>query len=162
MPYIDAIVFTKWVEDPQGASVPNALGEIMQWGLDNDETLPIELFGPHPEGGKYRDITAQANTHQRILDNLGVFCAKLVVTVATAQHFAADPRIWILGYWRRDDDGTLLDDNWDTTLNPMERQEAVDYVTANSNISAAQLAAAFDASDTRREIAQKLKAFFRG
>ena len=88
--------------------------------------------------------------------------AKLEVTVPTATQFAADSRIWTLGYWRRDDDGSVLSHNWDTPLTGAERAQAVTYVANNSAITLAQIQAAFDATDTRREIAQKLRAFFRG
>lgn len=161
MPYIDGIIFVKWQTGADGkhrAGNPGVLREMYDWAIANNEALPHDPT----TYAKCGDLTGQANVHQRILDNLAVFCAKLEVTVATAQHFAADPRIWTLGYWRRDDDGSLLYHNWDTTLTAAERQQAAQYVTNNSNISAAQLAAAFDVTDTRREIAQKLRAFFRG
>lgn len=155
MPYIEAYVFVKYVKDAEGTNVPNAISDIYAWAIANGEQLPD---GPC---GRYEDITGQANVHQRILDDLAVFVAKVEMTVPTAQHFASDPRIWTLGYWRRDDEGETLDHNWDETLTATERQQAVDYITSNSAITAAQLAAAFDADDTRAEIAQKLKAFFR-
>ncbi len=157
MPYIDAIVFTKWVKDAEDTNVPNAIADIYAWAIANGEFLPYD-----PDSyGKYQDLTAQANIHQRILDNLAVFCAKLEITVTTAQHFAGDNRIWTLGYWRKDDEGAVIEHNWDTTLTAGERQQAVSYVTSNSAITAQQLTARFDATDTRRQIAQKLRAFFR-
>ena len=160
MPYIDAIIFTKWVKDDEDANVPNAISDIYAWAIANDEYLPEGNPGVGPFG-RYEDLTGQANVHQRILDNLAVFCAKLEITVTTAQQFASDPRIWTLGYWRRDDEGAVLDHNWDTTLTTAERQHAANYITSNSNITVQQLAAVFDATDTRQEIATKLRAFFK-
>jgi len=155
MPYIDCVILGKWVKHANGKNVPDAVYDIYAWAIANGEQLPDGVYG------RYEDLTGQANVHQRILDNLAVFCAKLEITVPTAQHFANDPRFWVLGYWRRDDEGAVLDHNWNTTLTVAERQQAAGYVTANSNITAQQLAAAFDATDTRAEIANKLKAFFR-
>jgi hypothetical protein len=157
MPYIDAVIFTKYVKDGDD-NVPNAIADIYAWAIANGENLPNEpsCFG------RYSDLTGQANVHQCILDNLAVMCAKLEVTVNTATQFAADARIWTLGYRRLDDDGSVLFSNWGTTLTGAERTQAVNYVTNNSAITEAQIQAAFDASDTRREIATKLKAFFRG
>ncbi len=160
MTYLDAVIFTKWTQDAEGHNVPNAISDIYAWAVANGEYLPEGHSGVGPFG-RYQDLTGQANVHQRILNNLAVFVAKLEITVATAQHFAADPRIWTLGYWRRDDDGAVIAHNWDTILTTAERQQAAAYITANSAITAQQLATAFDATDTRREIAQKLKAFFR-
>ena len=158
MPYIDAIAFVKWVKNADQHNVPDAVAEIHAWSAANAEQLPDGTFGV------YEDVTGQAGgpaLNQRILDNLGLFLARLQMTVATAQHFAADPRIWTLGYWRRDDDAAVLSHNWNTTLTAAERQQAVNYVTSNSNITAQQIAAVFDATDTRAEIADKLKAYFR-
>lgn len=155
MPYIDAVIFTKYVKDAEGTNVPNAISDIYQWAIANGEALPDGSFG------KYSDLTGAANVHQRILDNLAVFVAKLEITVATAAQFASDPRIWTLGYKRFNDEGEQTFSNWNTTLTVAERQQAGDYVSANSNITAAQLAARFDATDTRAQIAQKLKEFFR-
>ncbi len=157
MPYIDAVIFTKYVKDAEGHNVPNAISDIYAWAIANGEQLPQEptCFG------RYEDLTGQANVHQRILDNLAVFVARIEMTAPTAQHFASDPRIWTLGYWRRDDEGAILDDNWDSVLTTDERQQAVAYITTHSAITAQQLAVRFGAIDTRREIAHKLKAFFR-
>jgi hypothetical protein len=160
MPYIDAVIFTKYVKDGDD-NVPNAIADIYAWAIANDEYLPEGESGKGPFG-RYEDLTGQANVHQCILDNLAVMCAKLEVTVNTATQFGADARIWTLGYRRLDDDGSVLFSNWGTTLTGAERTQAVNYVTNNSAITEAQIQAAFDASDTRREIATKLKAFFRG
>lgn len=160
MPYIDAVIFTKWVQDDQSANVPNAIQDINVWARANDEYLPEGQSGIGPYF-LYEDLTGQANVHQRILDNLAVFCAKLEVTASTAQQFAADARIWTLGYWRKDDEGAVLSSNWNEILTAAERQQAVDYVTANSAITAQQIQAAFDATDTRWKVGQKLTAFFR-
>ncbi len=160
MPYIDAVIFTKYIKDADGTNVPNAISDIYAWAIANDEYLPEGESGKGPFG-RYEDLTGQANVHQRILDNLAVFCAKLEITVPTAQHFANDPRIWTLGYWRRDDEGAVLSHNWDEPLSVEDRQQAVNYITNNSNTTAGQLAAVFDADDTRADIAKKLKAFFR-
>lgn len=156
MPYIDAVIFTKYIQDADGSNVPNAVSDIYAWAIANNEALPDGSFG------KYSDLTGFDNVHQRILDNLAVMVAKLEITVPTAQQFASDPRFWTLGYWRRDDEGSVIDHNWNTTLTVAERQQAVSYITSNSNITAQQLASAFDATDTRAVIASKLKAFFRG
>jgi hypothetical protein len=155
MPYIDAIIFTKYVQDGDGDNVPAAIADVHAWAVANEEYLP--WGAPY----RYEDLTGRANVHQAILDNLAVFCAKLQVAVATATQFAGDSRIWTLGYWRRDDEGSILDHNWTDTLTAGERTQAVDYITANSAITAAQIQAAFDASDTRQQIAQKLRAFFK-
>ncbi len=157
MPYIDAVIFTKWVKGTDGTNVPNAITDIYAWAIANGENLPLEptCFG------RWEDLTGQDNVHQRILDNLAVSISKLEITVATAAKFASDTRIWTLGYRRLDDEGEVVFSNWDTPLTTQERQQAANYITANSNISAQQLANAFDASDTRMEIARKLKAFFR-
>lgn len=157
MPYINALVFTHWVKDVDDTSVPNAISDIYAWAISNGENLPQEpaCFG------RWEDLTGQANVHQRILDNLAVSISKLEITVATAQHFANDARIWTLGYRRFDDDGEVVFSNWDMPLTTQERQQAANYVTNNSNITAQQLAGKFDADDTRLEIARKLKSFFR-
>jgi len=159
MPYIDAVIFTKWVKDG-GTNVPNAISDIYAWANANDEYLPEGESGKGPFG-RYEDLTGQANVHQKILDNLAVFAAKLEVTVATAQQFASDNRFWTLGYRRFDDEGEVTFSNWDTTLTTAERQQAVNYITTNSSITAQQLANVFDVDDTRLEIAQKLKDYFR-
>ena len=160
MPYIDAVIFTKYVKDAEGVNVPNAISDIYAWAIANDEYLPEGQSGIGPFG-RYEDLTGQADVHERILDNLAVFCAKLEVTVPTAQQFATDSRIWTLGYWRRDDEGGVIDHNWNTALTPDERQEAAAHITNNSAITVQQLAAVFDPTDTRAEIASKLMAFFR-
>ena len=166
--YFDAVIFTKWVKEDLGngetANVPNAISDVHAWARANDEFLPEGKSGKGPFF-RYEDLTSQANVHQRILDNLGVFAAKLQITPATAAHFADDPRFWTLGYRRvsRDEEGmeTVINSNWDEPLSATQRKEAGDYVANNSNITKQQLAAVFDADDTRLEIAQKLKAFFR-
>ena len=157
MAYIEAIVFCRLVTNANDEVVPNAISDIFDWARTQGVALPHKpLFF-----ATYQDLTGQANTKQRILDNLAVLVARLELTVATAQQFAADSRIWTLGFWRRDDEGAVITHNWDDTLTAAQRTQARNYVTNNSNITAAQLNAAFDASDTRREIANKLKAFFR-
>lgn len=160
MPVIDAVVITKWVEVAEKVWRPDVLDEVFAWAMANDEYLPggQSGFGPF---GRYMDLTGQADAHQQILDDLAVFIAKLEVTAATAQHFADDPRMFTLGYWRRDDDGAVITHNWDTVLSVEDRQRAVSYITTQSKITAQQLANVFDATDTRRDIAEKLKAFFR-
>ena len=155
MPLIDAVIFTKYVKNAKDENVPNAISDIYAWAIANGEQLPDGVYG------RYEDLTAQANVHQRILDNLAVFVAKLEITPATAQQFANDPRIWTLGYKRLNDEGEVTFSNWDTMLTVEERQQAGNYITSNSNISAQQIASKFDAGDTRLEIARKLKAFFR-
>lgn len=159
MPYIDALIFTRWVKDAEGAKVPNAISDIFTWAMANDQEIshtPKTICY-----GKCMDVTAQKNIDQRILDNMALYVANLIVTVATAAHFANDPRIWTLGYKRFDDDGEVVFSNWDTPLTAQEQQQAAGYITSNSGISAQQLAKVFSASDTRLEIAKKLKAFFR-
>lgn len=160
MPLIDAVVFTRWVPDIDGNNVPDAVDEIYAWAIANDELLPeaISDFGPY---GRFEDITGQDNVHQRILDDLGVFCANLHLTPVTAAQFADDSRLWTLGYRRYNDEGKVTFSNWGTTLTAEERQQAVNYITTHSKITQQQLAAVFDPADTRREIAQKLQAFFR-
>lgn len=159
MPVIDAVIIARWV-DVDGNKHPDAIDDIYVWALANDEYLlgGRSGFGPF---GKYQDLTGQVNVHQKVLDNLGIFIAKLEVTPVTAQQFANDPRIWTLGYWRRGDDGEPIADNWNTTLTVEDRQLAVSYITSNSKITAQQLANVFDVTDTRKEIARKLKEFFR-
>ena len=167
--YIDAVVFTKWVKEDMGngelTNVPDAVSDVYDWAIANDEFLPEGESGKGPFG-RYEDLTGQANVHQRILDNLGVFAAKLQITPATAAHFASDPRFWTLGYRRvvvdpETREETVINSNWDEPLSAAERKQAGDYVSNNSNITKQQLATVFDADDTRLEIAQKLKAFFR-
>ena len=160
MPSIDAVVLGKWVVGPNGKNVPNGFYDVNAWAIANDEFLPGGQSGKGPFHF-YTDLTELANVHQRILDNLAIYVAKLEVTVNTAQQFVSDPRFWTLGYWRKDDEGVVIDHNWGTTLTLAERQAAAQYVTNNSAITAQQLAAVFDASDTRAEIAEKLKVFFR-
>ena len=161
MPLIDAVVLLRWVPDDDGNNVPDAVDEIYAWAIANDEYLPEGSSGVGPFG-RYEDITGQDNVHQRILDDLGIFAAKLQLTPTTAAQFAADPRFWTLGYRRLDDDGEVVTSNWDEPLSVEQRQQAVTYITTHSAITAQQLAAVFDASDTRLEIARKLKEFFRG
>ncbi len=160
MAYIDAVVFVKWVKDSEGSNVPVAFNDIFIWAAINDQYLPEGESGKGPFG-RYEDMTGQANVHQRILDNLGVFAAKLEITTTTAMHFVNDSRIWTLGYRRFNDQGEQVFSNWSEKLTTAERQQAVNYITNNSNITAQQLAGKFDASDTRLEIARKLKEFFR-
>ncbi len=160
MPFIDAVVFVKWVKDAEGLNEPAAIGDIFTWAIANDEYLPEGKSGKGPFG-RYEDLTGQANVHQRILDNLGVFAARLEITTATAMHFVNDSRIWTLGYQRFNDKGELQFSNWSEKLSAAERQQAVNYITNNSNITVQQLAGKFDASDNRWEIAVKLKKFFR-
>lgn len=154
MPYIEAIIFTKYVKDGND-NVPNAISDIYAWARANNQQLPDGSFG------KYSDLTGAANVHTRILDNLAVFVAKLEITTVTAAQFASDPRIWTLGYKRFNDEGEQTFSNWNTALTADERNQAGDYVSANSKITKPQLAARFEATDTRREIAEKLKEFFR-
>jgi len=161
MPLIDAVVFLRWIPDANGNNVPDVVDEIFAWAIANDEYLPEGHSGIGPFG-RYEDITGQDNVHQKILDNLGVFAANLQLTPTTAAQFAADPRLWTLGYRRLDDEGVVEFSNWNTTLTLAERQQAAAYITTHSAITIEQLAAAFDADDTRLEIARKLKAFFRG
>lgn len=160
MPKVDAVVLVKWAQDTEGRNIPNALSDVFAWAIANGENLP----GEPTCFGRRADLTHQASglaMVQRILDNLAVFCARLEVTVVTAQQFAADPRIWTLGYRQLNDDGEVTFSNWNGPLSSEERQQAITYVTANSAITAQQLAAVFDVDDTRLEIAEKLKAFFR-
>lgn len=156
MAYIEAVILGKWVNDAQSRNVPNAISDIYAWAMANGEQLPDGVYG------RYEDVCGQANVHQKILDDLAVFVAKVEMTVNTAQHFANDPRFWVLGYKRFDDEGEVTFSNWGEPLTVQERQAAAQYVTNNSKITAQQLADAFDVTDTRREVAQKLKAFFRG
>ena len=167
--YIDAVIFTKWVKEDMGngemANVPDAISDVNAWAIANDEFLPEGESGKGPFY-RYEDLTGQANVHQRILDNLGVFAAKLQITPATAAHFASDPRFWTLGYRRvavdpETREETVINSNWDEPLSSEQRQQAATYVTNNSNITAQQLAARFDVADTRLEVARKLKAFFK-
>ena len=160
MAITEAVAFMKWVKDDDDRNVPDAVSDIYAWAIANDEYLPEGESGKGPFG-RYEDLTGQANVHQRILDNLGVFAARLEITDATANHFASDPRFWVLGYKRFDADGEQIASNWDTALTAEERQRAANYITNNSNITAQQLASKFDVDDTRLEIAEKLKAFFR-
>jgi hypothetical protein len=160
MPYIDAVVFAKWVKDGRGVNVPNAIGDIFAWAMANDEFLPGGESGKGPFG-KYADLTGQANINKRILENLGVFAARLEITVATAAHFANDARIWTLGYKRFDDEGERTFSNWNTTLSAAERQKAINFITNNSEITTQQLSNKFNASDKRFEIADKLKELLR-
>ncbi len=160
MPYIDAVIFAKWVKDGRGVNVPDAISDIYAWAIANDEFLPGGVSGDGPFG-KYEDLTGQANIHQRILDNLGVFVAKLEITMVTAMKFAQDARIWTLGYKRFDDDGEQTFSNWNSSLYVAERQKAINFITNNSNITAQQISNKFNAFDTRLEIADKLKEFFR-
>jgi hypothetical protein len=160
MPYIDAMIFAKWVKDGRGVNVPDAISDIYAWAIANDELLlgGVDFEGPF---GRYEDLTGQVNIHQRILDNLGVFAARLEITVATAAHFANDARIFTLGYKRFNDQAEQVFSNWNTTLSAAERQKAVNFITRNSKITAQQLSNKFNASDTRLVIANKLKKFFR-
>ena len=160
MQYIDAVVFVKWVKDSEGSNVPAAIGDIFTWAVANDQYLPEGESGKGPFG-RYADLTGQTNVHQRILDNLGVFAVKLEITITTAMHFNYDPRIWTLGYQRFNDKGELQFSNWSEKLSAADRQQAVNYITNNSKITVQQLANKFDVSDSRLEIARKLKDFFR-
>jgi len=161
MPYIVATIFTKYVKDADGNNMTYAISDIFDWAHANNEYLPeVDSKGNSP-WGRYEDLTFQANVHQRILDNLSVFAARLEVTVARAEQFPSDPRIWTLGYKRFNDEGEELFSNWNDQLSAAQRQQAVNYITNNSNITAQQLANKFDATDTRLEIARKLKEFFR-
>jgi hypothetical protein len=156
MPFIKAVIFAKWV-DVDGSNSPDAIDDIYSWAIANNEGLPLE---PNVKG-RYQDITGQANVHQKILDDLAIFVAQLEITTATAAQFAADPRIWTLGYRRYNDEGEETFSNWNEPLTAEERTQAINYVTSNSKITQQQIVAVFDAGDTRREIAQKLKQFFR-
>ena len=151
MPYIEAVVFTRWVQDADGNNVPDAVDDIYAWARSNNEQLPDGSFG------KYEDITGQSTS--RILAGLKVFAAKLTITVATAQHFASDNRFWTLGFKRFDDEGEQVDSNWDIRLSSTNRQAAITYIT-NHGYTLEQIASKFDTTDTRLVIAKKLKALF--
>ncbi|GAG99708.1 unnamed protein product, partial [marine sediment metagenome] len=80
--YIDAVVFTKWVKNAVDAAVPDTINDIFAWAIANDEFLPEGESGRGPFG-RYENITGrQVNIHQRILDNLAIFVARLQVTPA--------------------------------------------------------------------------------
>lgn len=155
MPYIDAVIVCKWAVGSDGKNRPIALDDVFAWAIENEEELPIGSFG------RREDLTGQDRIRQRIQNNMALFVARLVVTVTTAQHFASDNRFWTLGYWQRDDEGGVITHNWDTPLTAEERTQAANYITLNSFITPAQINAAFDPTDTRREIAEKLKDYFR-
>ena len=64
MPYIDAVIFTKWEKDAEGTNVPNAIDEIFAWAVANDEYLPegqsgIGPFGRVPIAALVLQITEQ-------------------------------------------------------------------------------------------------------
>lgn len=156
----DAVIFTKWILDSRGKNVPDVISDIYAWARANDQFLPEGQSGVGPFG-RYEDLTGQADVHQRILNNLAIFACKLEVTDVTAAQFSSDPRIFVLGYRRFDEEGEQIASNWNQVLNAAERQQAVNYITGNSNITAQQLSNRFDVTDTRLVIAQKLKDFFR-
>lgn len=149
MPTVDAVVFTQFTETEEGFTY-GALDEIIGWGLDNVEFLPGTQTG-----GWWTEV------NDNIAPLLGrISCVRLIVTVATAQQFAADSRIFTLGRRIFDDDGNVTNSNWNTTLSDGERKQVLDWLE-NHGISRAQVSARFGGSDTRLEIATKLKAYFK-
>jgi hypothetical protein len=154
MPVVDAVIFTKWIKDTEGGHVPNAIADIYAWAIANGELVPS--IGPNAYG-RYKDVTGQLAP--TILADK-VFCARLEVSPVTAQQFSSDPRIWTLGRKIIDDEGNVTDSNWDTPLTAPERTQALDWLEAHG-IDRATVAARFSASDTRKQIADKLVEFFK-
>lgn len=147
----NAMVFTRWVTDADGNNIPDAVDDIYAWAMANNSPLPDGSFG------KYEDITGQPAS--RILAGLKVFAARLQISDATAQHFASDNRFFLLGYDRLDDEGNVIASNWNQPLDVASRTRALNYLI-NHGYTMQQITSRFSASDTRREIAQKLKALF--
>jgi len=152
---IDAVIFTRYFQDTDGRWRPVALKDIYAWARANNETLPGGT-----SYGKYEDLTGQS---QPALRAIKVFAARLIVSNATATQFADDSRIFILGYQRLSDDielaGQVLFSNWNTTLTQDEIDRLVSYLL-NHGYTMQQITAHFSASDTRLEIARKLKELF--
>lgn len=153
MPTVDAVVFTTWKHDANDNDVPNAIDDIFAWAVANNESLPLEPT----VCGRYEDVTAILAPDIAIGK---VFACKLEITMATGAQFAADPRIFTLGRRIFDDDGNVTNSNWNTTLSGGERKQVLDWLE-NHGISRAQVSARFGGNDTRLEIAQKLKAYFK-
>lgn len=153
--YVEAIIITKWVVDARGVAVPNVVNEMFLYAEAGEYTVPVG-----PKYGSYSCLAAGTGGHQKILNDLGVFVARILVAVPVAQHFAEDLRLFQLGYWVKDEEGDVVSHNWDTALPTEERTRVVNYITNNSKVTQAQLAAVFNATDTRREIAAKLRVFF--
>jgi len=147
---IDAVVLLRWRVDAEGNSVPDAVDEVFAWAVERGDEIAPGCYG------KYEDITGQVRPALRALR---VFAARLVVGDATAQHFADDNRLFILGWRRFDDEGRVVADNWDRPLDAESRQRALTFLT-NHGYTLEQITSRFSAGDSRREIARKLRTLF--
>jgi len=150
---IEAVLFTTYAQSADGKWRPVVLHDIYSWARANNALMPDgETYG------RYEDITGQPIPALRPIK---VFAAKVEVANATAQQFSDDPRLFILGYRRLSDDGlyTVEASNWNTTLTQDEIDRVVTYLL-NHGYTMEQITAHFSASDTRLEIARKLKELF--
>lgn len=157
MPYVEAVIFTTRVTR-NGKGWPDAVADIDAWAIANDEFLPGGQSGIGPFR-LYSDLTGIARAD---FTDGKVFIGQITITTATAQQFSADPRIFVLGRRIMDDEGNVTSSNWNTTkpLTVEERTQVLDWLE-DKGISREQVAARFNADDTRLEIANKLKVFFR-
>lgn len=153
--YVEAVIITKWVIDSRGVAVPDVVNEIFLYAEAGEYTIPVG-----PKYGSYSCLATGTGGHQKIFEDLAVFVARILMAVPVAQHFADDLRLFQLGYWVKDEEGNVVSHNWNTILPTEERTRVVNYITNNSKVTQAQLAAMFNATDTRAEIADKLRAFF--
>lgn len=153
MPYVEATIIVPWIKDAVGF-LPDALDDISAWAIANDEYLPggISGFGPF---SLYEEINDNITP---VLD--GLFVAKLTINQNTANQFAADARIHILSRKVFDEDGNETSSNRDAALTAGERTTILNWLEVKG-VDRAQVTARFDASDTRAEITNKLKAYFR-
>lgn len=151
MPHVQAVVFVPWKVEAGKNKQPDVVDEIYVWAGQNDQRTPQ---GPY---GWRIDVTGQPK------DSIvagKVFATLLVVGLATAQQFQSDPRMFRLGWRIFDNDGELQFSNWDQPLDAPSRTQALDWLEAHG-YTRAQVAARFDATDTRKEILDKLREMFR-
>jgi hypothetical protein len=145
------VVFVKWQQVGGKWRVP-VLDEIGAWALANGEYLPGSRMGHF-----YRDLTAQAEPWAL---SVRVLAARLRATDATAQEFAGDNRLFVLGY-RRITGGRVVFNNWSEPLDGPNRQRVLTFLR-NQGYTLEQITARFTPADSRREIAWKLMGLFRG
>jgi len=154
MPYINAVVFTIFKHDANGNNVPDVIDEIFAWAIAADEYLPEGASGVGPFG-KYEDLTGQPSPSPG-----NAVAARLIITVPTAQQFASDGRIFTLGRKVLDGEGEVTDSNWDTTLTAAEILQVKTW-WINRGYDWDKVKNNFSASDTRREIGVKIRAWLK-
>lgn len=165
MSYAVAAVLVPWkwngaAVDGEGAfESPPVINDIKNWIDANGEWLYTwdKDGAPHHRTHMSKDLTGEHRT--RLFDGKAT-ALLLTVTLATAQHFRGDPRMFQLGWQVFDDDGELQSSNWDQPLDAASRTQALDWLE-NHGYSRAAVANRFGTGNSRREILDMLRVMFR-